>query len=117
MTTEIGESLTDRLKTLVKGAQEAHSQGDPIVWDLGSGVGPNNQLFHFLTLIAPSPILGEAIQAGAMILNARDVTGEQIGALVQQALENIRNERTKKLGLELPKQTNVPIDGIVGLPQ
>jgi hypothetical protein len=117
MTTPIGESLTDRLKTLVHGALEVHSQGDQITWDLGSGMGPNNQLFHFLTLIAPSPILGEAIQAGAMIVNGRDVTEEQIAQVVKVALENIRNERTKKLGLELPSQTNVPVDVITGLPK
>ena len=53
------DSLTDQIKGHVRSAIEAHRQGDDISWDLGSGMGPPGQLFHFMTILAPSPILGD----------------------------------------------------------
>lgn len=97
--------MTDQLKEMISDALDVHSQGDQIDWDLGSGMGPDNQLFHFLTLVAPSPILGETIMAGGMIVGFANVKPEQLASLVQQALEQIRQARSAKLSEELPKQT------------
>ncbi len=98
----MSQSITDRIKGLVSDAVDAHAQGDDFSWDVGSGMGPNNQLFHFLTFVGKSPVLGETIQAGAMIADGFQVTGETVAALTQQAFEHIRAERTKKLTQELP---------------
>ncbi len=101
------QSLTDQLKGHIEAAVEANKQGDNIDWDLGSGMGPQGQLFHFMTLVIPSPILGDTIATTGMIMNAREVTGEQVAQLVQQSLEALRAARTEKLTGELPPQTNV----------
>ncbi len=97
-------SMTDKLKVLVADALDTHAYRDKIEWDIGSGMGPDNQHFHFLTFLAPSPILGDTIMATGMIAGANTVTGEQIAILVQNALAQIRKARSERLSAELPKQ-------------
>ena len=49
-------SMTDKLKQFVAQAIDQHADdSETVSWDIGSGMGPNNQLFHFLTLVMPSP--------------------------------------------------------------
>jgi hypothetical protein len=94
-------SMTDKLKSLVSEALDKYSHGDQVDWDIGSGMGPNNQLFHFLTLVVPSPVLGENIMAGGVIGGANNIDGSKIDTMVNQALEQIRAARTQKLNESL----------------
>lgn len=94
-------SMTDKLKEFVAEALDRHSQGDAVEWDIGSGMAPNNQLIHFLTLCVPSPVLNETIMAGGVIGGANSIDAEKIDAMVQQALEQIRTARSQKLNAEI----------------
>jgi|SRR5665213_889932 len=96
-------SMTDKLKGFVSEALDRYSQGDKVDWDIGSGM-QDNQLFHFLTLAVPSPVLGETIMAGGVIGGANNIDQDKIDQMVSTALEQIRAARSEKLngGLILP---------------
>lgn len=89
-------SMTDKLKELVSEAIDRHSNGEDVSWDIGSGM-QQNQLFHFLTLVVPSPVLGETIMAGGMIGGANNIDQAKIDTMVSQALEQVRQARSEKL--------------------
>jgi len=91
-------SMTDKLKEFVAEALDQHADdSETVSWDIGSGMGPNNQLFHFLTLVMPSPVLGDVLMAGGIIGGAHNIDQDKIDAMVYQALEQMRQARSEKL--------------------
>lgn len=64
-------------------------------------LGPEGRLVHFVTIQTASPVIGQTMEAGGIVLDARNVDGSQIATMVQQAVETLRAERTKALGAEL----------------
>ena len=96
-------SMTDKLKGFVSEALDKHTNGDVVDWDIGSGM-QQNQLFHFLTLVVPSPVLGETIMAGGIIGGANNIDAAKIDTMVSQALEQIRQARSQKLNQELAEK-------------
>ena len=106
-------SMTDKLKELVGEALDRHAAGEDIAWDIGSGMGPNNQLFHFLTVVAPSPVLGESIMAGGIIGGANLIDQDKIDTMVYQALEQIRAARSEKLTGEVAQVEAATAGGLI----
>ncbi len=102
--------MTDKLKGFVTEALDKYSQGDVVDWDIGSGM-QENQLFHVLTLVVPSPVLGESIMAGGMIGGAQNIDQEKLDQMVRQALEQIRMARSQKLNEGLAQAPERPAGG------
>jgi hypothetical protein len=106
-------SMTDKLKEFVEEALDVHADGEDISWDIGSGMGPNNQLFHFLTIVAPSPVLGETIMAGGIIGGANNIDQDKIDTMVSQALEQIHQARSEKLSGEVAQAEAATKGGLI----
>ena len=108
MSKSISETLTEH----VRNAIEAHGQGEDIAWEVHAQIGPEGNLIHVITLQGSSPILGQVLQAGGLMVNAKDVTGEEIASTIQSALEQIRQARTDALAEELPKPKQLVVPGL-----
>jgi hypothetical protein len=110
----MSQSITDKIKEHVNNSIDAFSQGETIEWDVFPIMGPEGNVAHCISLVGSSPVLGETIQTSGLIMGAKDAQGENIAQYVQQALEAIRQQRTKLLSTELPTAHTLQVPGLSG---
>jgi hypothetical protein len=108
----MSKSVTQQIEEHVEAAIDALAQGDKVEWFVAGAMGPQGQITHFITIVIPSPLLGQSIQAGGVTVGA-EVTGEAVSGLIQQALEHVRETRSRVLTEALtgpaPDHTNIPV--------
>ena len=91
------QTITDQIKDMASNALDRLRQGDEVEWDISLVVMPQSPPVHFITILLPSPILGEHLQAGGFIEQAHKISQTDMDDFVQAALENLRAERSAKL--------------------
>lgn len=89
--------ISDKLAKAFDAALDKHAGGDKVGWDVGILPANNGQLVHILTMVCPSPLLGQVIQISAVIPNGFEVTEDDCDNMVLNALEQIATQRSQIL--------------------
>lgn len=103
--------ISDQVTTWIEEALDVHLLGDTATFEVSVMIDQQNGPVLLVVVIMPSPLLGQVLQVvGGISLS---VTAEQIDGFVQEALESMRSERSRQMGLSGPQTASPAPSGLL----
>jgi hypothetical protein len=96
-TPQVQPRVLVKLERMVKKAIEEKQAGDKIDWDLGPIFSPDQPPMYYISLAIPGAIIGSSQMAGFLVPDAHHQSQEFITQAVYNALNALREARTKEL--------------------